>query len=368
MKFTCQQKEFLQALNIVQKAVGGVGVLPILENILISAEGQSVELSATNLEISITTSFSADIQNEGRITIPARTILSWMSLVSGDKIELTRTEGEGVTLKTKGSKTTLKGLSAEEFPALPVVEKEECITVTQVDFKRAIEGVVFSAATTGTRPVLSGVLLYNDGKNMVVVGTDSYRLSEKRIPFLKNPKEAIRCIIPAKTLMEVERILSPEKKEDGIEIIISKNQILFLVDNIRIISRLIEGQFPNYQQILPKGHKNNIEVDRHELIQVVKRVGIFARENNNNIKLSLSDKEMKITTDVTEIGVDESVIPIENPNGENIVALNSQFLLDILLVFNGKKVNLHLGEKLSPISIVSPQEEDFLHIIMPLKV
>ncbi len=368
MKFTCQQKEFLKALNVAQKAVGSTGMLPILENILISAEGQSVEVSATNLEISITTSFSANIQNEGSTTVPAKTILSWMSLVSDDEIEVSRGDGENISLKTKGSKTSIKGISSEEFPSLPVVEKEDSARVSQKEFKKTIEEVVFSAASGGTRPVLSGVLFVSNGENIIMVGTDSYRLSEKKMSFSVASKGSIRCIVPAKTLMEIERILSPENEKEEIEIIFSKNQILFLINGVRIISRLIEGQFPNYEQILPKAFKNNLEVDRQKFIQTIKRVGIFARENNNNVKLFLTDKELKITTDATEIGTEESIIEIENPGGENMVSLNSQFLLDILLVLSGKKILLRVGEKLSPVSITSPEDPDFLHIIMPLKV
>ena len=172
MKFTCLQKDFLKATTIAQKAIGSTGVLPVLENILISAEGQNIEISATNLEISITTSFSANIQNEGKITIPAKTLLSWVSLVSGDEIEILKGEGEETILKTKGSKTSIKGVSADEFPSLPVVQKEDIIRLSQEKLKKAINEVVFSAASTGTRPVLSGVLFFTEGDTVVMVGTE----------------------------------------------------------------------------------------------------------------------------------------------------------------------------------------------------
>lgn len=367
MKFTCRQKDFLLALSIAQKAAGSTGILPVLENVLISAEGQSVEVSATNLEISIATSFSSRIQNEGKVTIPVKTLLSWVNLISDDELEVSKGDGEGIVLKTKSAKTSIKGVSADEFPILPVVEKESIVCVSQEELKRAIEEVVFAAASSGTRPVLSGVLFVAQGEELLLVGTDSYRLSEKRITPKASTKESVRCIIPAKTLMEIERIISSDEEGD-IEIIFSKNQVLFLLNGVRIISRLIEGQFPNYEQILPKSHKNNVQLQRQELIQTVKRVGIFARENNNNVHLVFKEKELLVTTDPTEIGTEESRISIENSYGENSVALNAQFLLDALLVFSDKEVTLGIGEKLSPVSITAESEKDFLHIIMPLKV
>ncbi len=367
MKFSCAQKDILRALSITQKATGSTGTLPILENVLITAEGQTVEVSATNLNISITTTIDAQVQNEGRTTLPSKTIVSWIGLISGQSIEFSKSEGEKISVKSEGSKTTIKGISADEFPVIPFVEKENTCTISQKAIKSALDQVVFCAAAGGTRPVLSGIYFTTDGERLTIAGTDSYRLSERKIPLKTPPKDDFSCIIPSRTLMELERILTSE--EDGeLEIIFSKHQILFYFDGIRIVSRLIEGQFPNYQQIIPKSFQSTVEVDRQDLIRTVKRVGIFARENNNNIKLNFRAHEMDVTTDATEIGNEEATLPITNTNGESAVAINSQFFLDVLQVLAGDKVELHIGEKLSPISITSPKNSEFLHVIMPLKI
>ena len=364
MKFKSEKEKLLRALAVAQKATGNAGTLPVLENVFLSAEGQSVEVSATNLEMAITTSFEAKIQNEGKITVPAKTLLSWISLADGDEIAVEKTDGESLFLKTKSAKTKIKGLSADEFPALPMVEKQNAFQISQKDFKKAISKVIFAAAVSGTRPVLSGIFLWSDAENLYFVGTDSYRLSEKKVALAAPPTEKISCIVPAKTLNELERLLS----DDGeMEIIFSKNQILFLFDGIRLVSRLIDGQFPNYQQILPKSFKNEIAVDRRAFIQTVKRVGIFARENNNNLKIHFSEKTATITTDATEIGSEESTLEIQNSNGENEIALNAQFLLDALLVISGEKVVFKLGESLAPVLLSTPDDPDFRHLIMPLK-
>jgi DNA polymerase-3 subunit beta len=368
MKFSCQQRDILRALTISQKAVGATGVLPILENILLEANGQKVEVLATNLEISISTTFAAKVKNEGKTTIPAKTIVSWVSLVGEGDVEVEKSEGENISFKTKGSKTNIKGISADEFPAIPVVEREDAAVVKISDFKQALHQVVFAAASGGTRPVLSGVLMNATDEGLVLVGTDSYRLSERVVSWAKPAKGRFSCIVPAKTLQAIERILPlVDDSAKEIEVVFSKNQIMFLFEGVQITSRLIDGQFPNYQQILPKAHKNEIEVDRKELIQVVKRVGIFARENSNNIKLSVKGDEMHITTDATEIGTEDAAVAIKNSGEENLVSLNAQFLLDILLVLNGDKVTLRIGEKLAPVSVSSSRSDGFLHIIMPLK-
>jgi DNA polymerase-3 subunit beta len=368
MKFSCQQEEFVRSLGIAQKAIGNASVLPVLENVLLSVEGKNVEISATDLEISISNSFPANVQNEGKITLPAKTILSWATLVSGGTIHVERRDGESILLEAEGSNTSIKGISSEEFPILPVVKKDDSVLVSQKEFKKAIGEVIFSASNVNSRPVLSGILFHSDGNHLIMVGTDSYRLSEKRLSLLQPPREDIYCVIPSKVLSELEKISLSDEGE--IEIIFSKNQVLFLIQGIRVISRTIEGQFPNYEQIIPKTYRNTIYLNRREFIQTIKRVGIFARENNNNIKLFFSEKELKVTTDMTEIGVDESVLSIKNSGGENAVVLNSQFLLDILLVLSGDQIVLKVGEKLSPILVGSSDSEEkgFLHIIMPLKV
>lgn len=367
MKFSCHRESFLQALSIVQKAVGGTGVLPVLENILIVAEGQRIELSATNLEISITTTVSAKVINEGKTTIPAKTLVSWVKLAPGEEMECTRLEGEKILFQASGTKTTLFGVSADEFPILPIVEKEEVVTIEKKVFSQALEQVVFCAAASGTRPVLSGILFIVEENTLTLVGTDSYRLSEKKLSLKKGVKNSTSCIIPAKTLLETERILLSEEEGD-VEITFSKHQVLLSFGTVKIISRIIEGNFPNYQQILPKGHHNEVRVFRQELIQTVRRVGIFARENNNNIKLFSSGEELRVTTDATEIGTEESVISIKSTNGESAVALNTQFLLDILLVLKDPEILLKFGEKLSPVTVCSEREEGLTHIIMPLKI
>jgi len=368
VKLFCQQTDLLEAVTIVHKAITPQNTLPILGNILLKAEGQKLYLAATNLEIAISTSFSVSVKNEGKITLPARILLSYISLLKNGEIELSLEGGDTLSLKTEGIKTRLKGLSSEEFPIIPSVEKDESFYLDSDTLRKAIEEVVFCAASSTTRPVLSGVYLWGKNSEIRLVATDSYRLGEKRIPLKEKIfKEELKNIIPARTMQELARILSGIKEKKKVEIISSKTQILFRIGNTELTSRLIEGIFPEYLKIIPTSSKTKTKVPIPELILGIKRVGIFARENNNNIKFSFFSNEINITTDATEIGSEESKIKAEGEGPENEIALNGQYFLDVLQNIEGETVNIELEEKLSPV-VIKPKKEGLTHIIMPLKI
>ncbi|MBI5414669.1 DNA polymerase III subunit beta [Candidatus Peregrinibacteria bacterium] len=369
MKLTCQQKDFFEALTLVQKAINPQNTLPILGNVLLKAEGQKLYLSATNLEIAITTSISADIKNEGKITIPAKILVSYVGYLKEGEIKLVLEDGETIFIQAVGSKTKLKGISPEEFPVIPVVEKEEYFSVSSEALKKSIEEVVFCCAGTTTRPVLSGVYFWGKDTTLHLVATDSYRLGEKKITLSgKNSIKDLKNIIPSRTMQELVRILGSSKEKE-VEVISSKNQILFQIGTTKLISRLIEGKFPEYTQIIPSSYKIKAKISRDELILGIKRVGLFARENNNNIKVSFKKTgSVELTTDATEIGSEESEIAAE-VSGENTeVALNGQYLLDVLQSIDTKTVYIQTEEKLSPVVIKPEKEEDYVHVIMPLKI
>ena len=369
VKLSCEQPHLLEALNIVQKAINSQSTLPILGNVLLKAEGQKLHLVGTNLEIAISTSFSAEIQNEGSITIPAKILVNYINFLKEGKIELSLDGGDTLLLKAEGVNTKLKGLPPEEFPVIPVVEKEEAFTLSAEVLKKAIDETVFCASSSSTRPVLSGIYLWGKEGTIKIVATDSYRLGEKTIPLEKKKFETeLKQIIPARTMQELSRILTAAKKGKEVEVICSKNQILFKFDGTELISRLIEGTFPEYAKIIPDEAKTKIQAPVEELILGIKRVGIFARENNNNIKFKFVSGKIHITTEATEVGNEESEIPAKTKGPENEIALNGQYFLDILQNLEEEEVNLEVEEKLAPVMIRPTKEKGLIHVIMPLKV
>jgi len=369
MRFFCKQEEFIKALNMAGKAIDSQSTLPVLSNILLNGENQKLEIFATNLEISIKVAIDVDLKNEGKITVPSRMLTSWVNFIKGGEIEVKTEENETITLKTAEAKTKIKGMSAEEFPTMPQVDKICEFKTKVIDLKKSINEVVFSCAHSSVRPVLSGLLLHGKNKEIFLVATDSYRLGEKKIILEEKLEKELYSIIPARTMIELERILSTFKnKEEEVKVIICDNQIEFLIDNIKITSRLIEGKFPEYDQIIPKSSQTDVLVKKDDFTLALKRVGLFAKENNNNIKFSFQDNQMSITTNETEIGSESTNLSIEMTGKENQISLNGQFLLDVLSVISDEEVKIKITEKLSPAIILGKNQENFIHVIMPVKV
>lgn len=368
MKLICAQSDLERALNIVSKAITPNTTLPVLNNILLKAEDKKLHFAATNLEVAIEYFIPAEVKSEGAITIPAKLISSYISLLKDEKVEISLLEGETVQIKSSTSQTKMKGINSNEFPVIPKVEKENTIKVDTKELEAAITQTVFSASTNTSRPVLSGVLFDVDKDVVRVVATDSYRLAEKTIKLKVASTVTTQCIVPARTVMELGKILSRAEDKD-VEVNISKNQALFIVGDVRLMSRLIEGKFPPYGKIIPKSTKTKLEVLSEDLANVVRRVSLFARENNNSIKISATnDGKLNVSTDETKVGEEKAELSAKVDGENNKIALNAQYLLDVLNYVQSDKVVLEVDDKLSPAVVRSAKEKDYVYIIMPLKI
>jgi len=368
MKLFCEQKDLAYALNIVNKAISPNNTLPVLNNILLKAEGKKLFLSATNLELAISLAINADVRNEGAVTVPARLLVNYVSLLKNEKLEINLTEGLTLNIKATESETKMKGINADEFPLIPKMENPKLINVSTEDLCTAISRTVFAASLNPGKPVLSGVCFIIDKDELKIVATDSYRLAEQKIQLKEKADFEVHSIIPARTIQELGKILSKEE-DKNVELEFTPSQILFKVDGIELTSRLIEGTFPAYEKIFPKTNKTKIEVSSADLSQTVKRVSLFARENNNNIKLAATnDGKLLINTDETKVGEERAYLDIVMSGENNKIALNSQYLMDVLAFLDTEKVCLELNDKLSPAVIKPCKEEGYVYIIMPLKI
>ncbi|MBI2453517.1 DNA polymerase III subunit beta [Candidatus Peregrinibacteria bacterium] len=369
MKLIVPQKELSFALNTVYKAVSPNNTLPVLNNILIKAEGKKLFFTATNLEIAINYWIGADVYNEGSITIPAKLVTSYVHLLEDGNIELKLEEGLTLSIKSQSSRTKIKGIGADEFPLIPKIEQPDIFTISSESLQEAIGQVVFAAATSNSRPVLSGVLFNLDKDVFSLVATDSYRLAEKKITLSEKVKKNIQCIVPAKTIFELGKILSSLPNNISIEVFVSKNQILFKVQNIEFVSRLIEGNFPDYDKIIPKTSKTRIQVKVSDFILAVRKVSLFVVEESNNIRLSVTNNgKLILSTGETQVGEETSEIEAQISGENNQIGLNFQFLLDILNNIHSESIVMELDNKLSPIVIRPTHKDDYVHIIMPLKI
>lgn len=356
------------ALNVVNKAINTNNTLPVLNNILLKAEGKKLFFSATNLEIAISCSIDADVRSEGAITVPAKLITGYISLLSDDKVEVSTSDGGNLSINSTSSSTKIKCISADEFPLIPKVEKDQELVIPVNALHEAVTETVFAASTNTSRPVLSGVLLLVNGEFCKLVSTDSYRLAEKQV---KLPQKAVKeaaCVVPGRTMMELGKILA-KTEEKEVKIVISKNQVLFSVGNVELISRLIEGKFPDYEKIIPKEQKSSFEVSVEDFSLVLKRVSLFARENNNSVKLSASsDGKLVVSSEETKVGEEKAELMIKMQGEDNKISLNSQYLLDVLTYITTDTVVFSLNDKVSPAMIRPVGSDDYLYIIMPLKV
>lgn len=367
MKINCEQNSLSLALSLVNRAVSPNNTLPVLNNILLKAEGKKLFLSATNLEIAISASFDADVENEGSLTVPAKVFASYVALLTDKEVKLSVANGNTLVVQSKGSNTKIKGISSEEFPTLPKLDKPDVFTFPVKKMLEALPQVSFSASTNISRPVLTGIFWQIKGSTIKIAGTDSYRLSEKTIVLEKDPGLDLNFIVPSKTIQELEKILS-STSEDTFEARVSKGQIMFKVDGVEIMSRLIEGNFPDYEKILPKESKTKSVVSTDDFILALKKVSIIVRENNNNVRLKIQKDGITISSDETQVGQGSTDISATSEGDPIETALNAQYLLDVLSHLKCEKANLGLNDELSPVMVTPGSGGDYLHIIMPLKV
>jgi DNA polymerase-3 subunit beta len=386
MKFSCQKEDLLQALTLVSRAIGGQQALPILGNILLEAEGKRCTVSATDLELSIITSFEANIENEGSITIPAKAFLNFAQYNSDEEVLLETSEGVQLKCTSKHAKTVIAGEPAQEYPTITPIVKETSFTLDIPPLLDALHMVTFASAKTSLRPVLSGVYLRAEKGQLIFVATDSYRLSEFRIDAQPSGSD-ISCIIPVKVLEELRSILSSKKsesedrkkkdtdskKEDAkktpqVDVSLSSQQIELRIGNTTLLSRLIDGKFPDYQQIIPNEVKTTVSLPTKELITTVKRMHYFAKEINNNLTFEFSKGSVHIATPQTQAGKDETTLSAEVTGDDNKIALSSSYLLDFLSHVDDSEVEFRLTDSMHPAVFHTTSNALFLHLIMPLRI
>lgn len=374
MKIRGLQEVLSKAVATVAKAIAAHNTLPILENISMKAAGSVLTLVATDLEISVHTTVEVEILEEGSITVPAKLLVQYMSLIpQGTTIDMEVIEGLTLKMSTPFSETKMRCMAAEEYPLIPSFEAETTVTFDKNVFLDAIGKVVFSTSNNMTRPILAGVLIRKKADRTYFVSTDSVRLSEYWI-FDGQPGEDFSSIVPAKTLYEVLRIFTRDGDEQ-ITMSFAKNQVRFALRDVQIISRLIEGEFPDYSQILPKEVKTRIVLSVEALSLALRRVNLFARINSNNVKFVLQPETMslRLYTDALEIGEDSTNLEATEGTGEEMtVALNAQFVLDVLSNMHTSHVALLAVAPMSPFLLRgvtdSKEQDDYLHLIMPLRV
>lgn len=367
MKFRCSNADLSRALDIVTHVIDTNVTLPVLNNILIRCEGKRVHFSATNLEMAVNFWMEAEVVNEGAVTVPAKLFAGYVNLLKDNQLECAVTDGLTLSMNSAGSKTKIKCISADEFPTISSIEEQVSYEIDKKDLPDSIYQVSFASSNNNTRPVLSGVYWEVEGNNLVMVATDSFRLSEKKIVLPENVAQAVNCIIPTRAILEFARLCGKDETEK-VRITMGKNQILFSVGPIDLYSRLIEGNFPNYRQILPRSIRTSTSLGTQDQVLAMKRVSLFAKENNNKVLFDFQKDRLRISTPATQMGEEEGELPIALDGEPGSIALNSEFVLDVLGHLGTDQVEVGINDSKSPAVFKAVGKDDFVHIIMPLKL
>lgn len=372
MKFLCTTPAILQALQVVTRAIGAQQALPILGNVLVQAEGKRCTISATDLELSIVSSIEAQVENEGSLTIPAKALLNFVQYNNDPEVLFETKEGTQLKCSSAKAKANLAGEAATEYPAIPAIERQSALVVDSSLLLDALHLVTFSCARTALRPVLSGVYVRCEKGQLVLAATDSYRLSEIRLPLPESGVD-IACIIPVKVLDELRSVLAGKKAGKGessptVEIVLSSQQVEFNVGSTRLLSRLIEGKFPDYQQIIPKETPSVLQFPTGELTTAARRLHYFAKEANNNLTIRSQSGKVSVTTPQTAFGRDEAEVQAQISGNDARIALSSAYLLDFLSHVGGDTVEMKIQDGMHPAVFAISGVPHFLHLIMPLRL
>jgi DNA polymerase III subunit beta len=374
MKASVSQEKLAHGLNLVSRAVAARSTLPVLGNVLIAADEDRLRLSATNLELGITCWIPARIEQQGSTTVPARTFSDLVSTLPAEQVLLkldTRTQ----TLNVRGGTSTndIKCIDANEFPPLPTPDMEGAIELNVADFREMIQQVAFSASADEARPVLMGVLLHVEKEKLTLAAADGFRLSV-RTAALSSPAPApINAIIPARSLTELARV-APDG-EAALQMVVPKtrNQVVFHAKDVEVTSQLIDGTFPDYQQIIPRKHTTRTLVSTSSLLKACKQAEIFAREGSNVARLNIKSasgemqpSELEISATSEETGKNETVVEATVDGGGVLIAFNVKFLREALEVIRTPNVALEMTAANAPGVLRPVGDDQYLHVIMPM--
>ena len=374
MKIFSLQENLKQGLALVGHVAGKNINLPILNNILLKAEQGKIRLVATNLEIGITSVVRGKIEVEGAFTANSKIISDCVNLLPNKKVGLEQ-RGDDLLVDCENYQAKIKGQSAEEFPLIPEVDRKNYFSAPAEAVRKAISQVIFATALSETRLELSGVLFVFAGNNLTIAATDSYRLAEKKIQIKSTGEEEKKIIIPAKTLQELLRVLSvdlgDEVEGSGQELrfYLSDNQILFTYGSAELVSRLIEGQYPDYQQIIPTSSKTRITIDRQELIRAVKMASLFSKTGINDVNLDFpAGKNQVVVSSVSgQTGENINNLAAKVSGDDNSIVVNYRYLLEGLSSIESEAIKIEVIDSNTPCLVKPEQDQDYLYIIMPIK-
>jgi DNA polymerase-3 subunit beta len=363
MKVTCSRDDVVTRLAIVSRAVSTRTTVLVLGGILLRAENGQLHLAATDMELSLRTSFEANVEGEGAVVVPGRLLVELARLLPDEEVQIEHRAEEGVVRIECGSASyRLHTYNVEDFPRLPDVEAIGTFSVDKDALLDTVARVSRSASRDESRPVLTGILARFEGGKLVMAATDSYRLSVKETPLEVEAPE-LEAIIPARALTELSRIAG---SADSLELGVHENQVVFVADGVTLTTRRIEGQFPNYKQLIPEDYEHTVTLPRTEVLEVVRRVAVMA-QRNSPLRLRFAEGELTVSAQTQDVGEARESMPAGFTGDPMEIGFNADFLREGFESVSSDEVHVKLISPLRP-AVIQGDADDFTYLVMPIRL
>lgn len=362
MKLAVTQENLARALSTVSRIASSRGSLPILSNVLLKTVDNQLYIAATNLDVAMSEVIGAKITKEGSITVPARLMQDYVSSLPPSTLTLEVTDNK-LHLKTDHHNSSINGTPADDFPEMPTIDNGQTLTLDAQTIKTTLQQVLFAASHDEARPVLTGMYLHSFEGKLYAVATDSYRLAEK---IIGPEKKDVSLLIPAQSLQELLRVMRDDS--DSVTISYDEQQARFVTSNIELVTRLIEGKYPDYQKLLPKKYETTATLTRSDLQEITKVSSLFAREAAGGVTVTIeeSEKQVSIRSIASQVGENTATAQAQIA-GDAVITMNSRYIIDGLNAFTGSNITVNVNGKLDPCVFTDPDNKDYLHVVMPVK-
>lgn len=364
MKFTCEKTVLQEAISTVQKAVTGKATMPVLQGILVKTNKDEIILTGSDIDLSIETKFSATIYEEGSIVVDSKFFGEIIRKLPNSEIQINTIENNTVEILCQKSKCALIHMNASDYPELPKINENMMFSISQKVLKNMIKGTIFATAQEETRPILTGVLFEIKDRKLNLVALDGFRLALKS-ENVENDN-TINAVIPGKTLSEVSKILSDD--DDNVNITFTPNHILFTLNQTKVISRLLEGEFIKYNSIIPEEFNLKVTAKRQELLDSIERASLMAKDSNTNlVKLDIEEENMIITSN-SQLGMAREELNIILQGKPLKIAFNSKYLIDIFKIMEDEEIVMEFSSSVSPCIIKNKEKENCIYLVLPVRL
>ena len=375
MKLSCLQENLNRGLGIVGRAAATRSTLPITSNVLLATDQGRLKLVATNLEMAISCWIGGKIEEEGSITVPAKLLTEFVATLPSDKMDIAlNPKGKTLNLKCARFEARISGIDAQEFPPIPGVADGIVTKVEMAAFKQSVSQVVFAAATDESRPVLTGINAEFEGSTLTLAAADGFRLAVYKLPLMDAVEGKTIAIIPSRTLSEISRFAADQEEALEIKVNAARTQILFRMKDIEVVSQLVQGNFPQYSQLIPQTFNTRAVVDVSQFLRATRTAVIFARDGSGIVRLiitpggDVTPGSLSISARSEEVGEDTGEVDTLVQGGDAKIAFNGRYLMDVLAVIKEQQVALEVTNPTSPGVFRPVGSDNYVHVIMPMFV